>query len=150
MKRKYLTIFLISIVGIWLVWFLLKPAEPQNQATVKIGNTIYKVDIADTEVEREQGLSGRPSLARDSGMLFVFPEKRPYAFWMKDMQFPLDFIWIADNQIADMTASVPVPSGNNLPTYQPQVPVDLILEINAGEIKKQGFQIGQKVDIKLK
>ena len=144
MKRKYLTIFLISIVGIWLVWFLLKPAEPQNQATVKIGNTIYKVDIADTEVEREQGLSGRPSLARDSGMLFVFPEKRPYAFWMKDMQFPIDIVW------ADVDGKVITIASNVAPdtypkSFFPSAPARYVVELPAGFAAANGIVEGGQI-----
>src|SRR3954471_24776165 len=52
---------------------------------VKLGSTTIQVDISDTEALREQGLSGRTSLAENEGMLFVFPTPGPYGFWMKDM-----------------------------------------------------------------
>ena len=52
------------------------------------------MDLADTPEKRFQGLSGREILEEGTGMLFVFQEERQHTFWMKDMRFPLDMIWI--------------------------------------------------------
>lgn len=61
---------------------------------VLIGGKKIRVDIADTVVTRTQGLSGRTSLAETDGMLFVFENADRYGFWMKDMNFAIDIIWI--------------------------------------------------------
>ena len=63
--------------------------------TVLIGNVLYSVAIADTPASRELGLSGRTSLKSHEGMLFIFPEDGQYAFWMKDMRFSIDIVWIS-------------------------------------------------------
>src|SRR3989344_9082121 len=55
------------------------------------------VEVADSEVERAQGLSGRKVLAEQTGILFVFPTAEQHAFWMKDMNFALDIIWLDKN-----------------------------------------------------
>ena len=77
------------------------------------GEAIYAVDLAVTSGERQQGLSGRETMAEDAGMLFVFEEEQPLAFWMKDMRFPLDIIWI-DGQcrLISVAADVPTPPPN--------------------------------------
>jgi len=61
---------------------------------VEIGGSKIKVEVADSSSERMQGLSGRDSIKEDEGMLFVFPYADIYPFWMKDMKFPIDIIWL--------------------------------------------------------
>ena len=63
---------------------------------VKIAGTKFKVDLALTPNAREQGLSGRKELKKNEGMLFVFNNMGKYSFWMKDMNFNIDIIWIHD------------------------------------------------------
>ncbi len=83
-------------------------------------------------------------------MLFVFEEPGVYPFWMIEMQFPLDFVWIgADCTVVDLTENVPLPqAGENpgdLPRYRPAAPVQYVLEINAGEIESAGIDAGDAV-----
>jgi uncharacterized membrane protein (UPF0127 family) len=61
---------------------------------VKIAGKIIKVDLALTSEAQEQGLSGRNNLKEDEGMLFVFNHMGKYPFWMKDMNFAIDIIWL--------------------------------------------------------
>src|SRR5690349_12394377 len=63
---------------------------------ITIDNATFSVVVAKTPEEREKGLSGRDSLAQNSGMLFVFDHPDTYTFWMKGMKFPLDMIFIKD------------------------------------------------------
>lgn len=105
------------------------------------------VDIADTPQLRSQGLSGRPSLDPRAGMLFVFEEPGNYTFWMIEMHFPLDFVWIGEDcVVADLTEDAPPQqpgqSPSDLPRYRPAAPVKYVLEINAGEIELAGISTG--------
>ena len=68
-----------------------------NTGRIKIDGILFNVDVADTKEEREKGLSGRKYLDRNSGMLFVFPDNGNHGIWMKDMNFPIDIIWISEN-----------------------------------------------------
>lgn len=123
-----------------------KPPVP----TIVIRDKTYQIEIADSDNERVKGLSGRDQLASESGMLFVYETKDRYSFWMKGMRIPLDFVWIADSKIVDLSENVQVPlTDTYTPIIQPKVAVDKILEINAGEIKKNGFQIGDTVQLVL-
>jgi uncharacterized protein len=117
---------------------------------VSIGDAQFTVDVADTVQERSQGLSGRPSLAPGTGMLFVFENPGVYTFWMIEMQFPLDFVWIgADCAVVDLTEDAPPPqpgqSPGDLPRYRPAASVQYVLEINAGEIESAGIVAGDAV-----
>ncbi len=119
-----------------------------THSTVQIRDATYQVDVADEDSKRAQGLSGRTSLDQNQGMLFVFDTKAAYSFWMKDMKFPLDFIWIDGNKIADLTENVAIPlTDTYTPSFHPNASVNKVLEINAGEIKLHGFQIGDQVSI---
>ena len=105
---------------------------------MKIGDGIYWVDLAVTPEERAQGLSDRPSLHANAGMLFVYDADGQRAFWMPRMNFPLDMVWIrADCTVAGVTADVPHPDPatplSDLPRYPSNEPVRFVLEINAGQ-----------------
>ena len=70
---------------------------------IKIKEDIYIVELALTEEEQYKGLSGRESLAEKEGMLFIFKEEKSPYFVMRNMDFPLDFLFIdKDNKIIDI------------------------------------------------
>lgn len=112
-----------------------------------VGNTVITVEKSDTPAAREKGLSYRKSLPADSGMLFTFPGSQIQTFWMKDMNFPLDFIWINNYRIVNLTENVrpPTQTGGSPSIISSAFPVDWVLEVNAGFIKTHLIQIGDTV-----
>ncbi len=101
------------------------------------------VEVAVTGAEQGQGLSDRPSLAPDAGMLFPFsPPARP-PFWMLRMHFPLDFIYLNGGRVVELKANV---SHTSLKPFAPQQPVDAVLEVNAGYIASHGIKVGDAAD----
>ncbi len=122
-------------------------AAPTTQ--VKIGTKTFQTELATTPQQKATGLSNRPSLPQNAGMLFVFKPKEIPAMWMKGMEFPIDFVWISDGKVADVSsnAAVPAPGAttDDLIVYRPKAPVDYVLEINAGQADK--FNIGDIVEI---
>lgn len=84
-------------------------------------------------------------------MLFIFEEEQRLRFWMKDMRFPLDMIWIdAECRLVSISRDVPTPppssDDSNLPRYGPGIDVRFVLEINAGEAAGLGLNIGDGVE----
>jgi uncharacterized membrane protein (UPF0127 family) len=65
-----------------------------QRANVAVASTTISVEIADTPCKQVLGLSGRATLAKDTGMLFVFPSETSHGIWMKDMRFPIDIAWL--------------------------------------------------------
>ena len=117
---------------------------------VRIGDALYVVDLAVTPEERAQGLSGRSSMDAERGMLFVYDEDGPRTFWMPDMHFPLDMVWIrADCTVAGVTADVPNPPldtpRDQLTLYPSAGMVRFILELNAGQAAASGIEAGGAV-----
>jgi uncharacterized protein len=109
---------------------------------IKIHEHIFTVEMAITPEERSKGLGYRDNMPQDYGMLFVFRQKAMHSFWMKEMRFPLDFIWIDGNRIVDITRGVPVAAGDTIPVYYPRVPVNKVLELNSGAVKNLGISAG--------
>lgn len=122
-----------------------------TNATAKINNQTFKVDVADEPNEWQRGLSGRDSLDEDAGMLFLFKTTDYHNFWMKDMKFPIDIIFIKDDTVVSVVknAKPPTSKNDNLPLYKPEQPIDRVLEINAGLSDKHKIKKGDKVEIKL-
>ena len=127
------------------------PADESGAAIVSIGNATYSVDLAISPEERQQGLSGREQMGLDAGMLFVFEGERPLAFWMKEMHFPLDIIWIdAQCRLIEVAKEVPPPlpgtSNDEIPRVQSPLPARYVLEVNAGEVTREGLKPGDIVE----
>lgn len=97
--------------------------------------------MADSDQERQQGLAGIDQLLENEGMLFVFDQPGRYAFWMKGMKFPLDFVWIKDDQVIEITEKV----GLEQMEIRPKQAVDKVLEVNSGFVGRQKLKIGDKV-----
>jgi len=138
----------ILIAGAGAVAFLMWQHIPPNETptapdaktgyattSVTIGTTTLTALIADTPQKRRVGLSGRNTLAQDTGMLFVFPDSDIRSFWMKDMLFPIDIIWIdTQKEVVHITRGATPDSYPQ--TFPSLTPVQYVLETNAGTVKK--------------
>ena len=116
---------------------------------VIIGDERFSAEIATTDIEKSTGLSGRKSLPKKNGMLFVFQNYPAPAFWMKGMEFDLDLVWIDLNcTVVSITLNVPSPKSmksENIRTYESSKPAHYVFEINAGEVTKYGIEVGNPV-----
>jgi hypothetical protein len=122
-----------------------------GRGTVVIDDRLtVAVDVAATPETREKGLSDRPVIGPGEGMVFLFPAAELYAFWMKDMHFPIDILWISEGQLVDMTTDVPpaVP-GQEIPRYAPKFPADTVLEVQAGFAERHRLAPGMKVSVRI-
>lgn len=117
-----------------------------NRDALLIGKNEILVEVADTELLQSVGLSGRDYLGENEGMLFVFDISEQYAFWMKDMRFPIDIIWISeDKKVADITKNL---TPESYPAqYTPIVPVSLVIEVNSGWVDGHDVKIGDMVTL---
>jgi|SRR3989344_2621811 len=127
----------------------LAPSVPDDIPQVKIGNKTIPVEIKQTKEEIKTGLSGRRLLNKDSGMLFIFNAPAIYQFWMPNMHFPIDIIWINQGKIVDISHDVPTDFDPAAPIfYKPQQPAQYVLEVNAGFSADHGIKIGDVVTFK--
>ncbi|TSC78472.1 MAG: peptidase S9 prolyl oligopeptidase active site domain-containing protein [Parcubacteria group bacterium Gr01-1014_33] len=124
-----------------------------DEYRVQIGARVFAVEIARTAESRSRGLSGRESIADDQGMLFLFENEDLHGFWMRDMKFPIDIVWIRQGRVADIKENVPVPtadaSAQELPVYRPSDPADMVLEVAAGAGARFGIKKGDEAHFAL-
>lgn len=142
----------LVLVALLLIWqFVFHQANPAlKSGEVKIRDAIFSVEVASTTLEQARGLSFRPSLPENQGMLFVFGTSSVQNFWMKDMHFPLDMIWIGGNKIVGFVQNaVPEPDKAiwSLKIYTSPDGVDKVLEVNAGTVLQDNIQVGDLVQI---
>jgi hypothetical protein len=95
-KNIFIAVFVVALFVTFL-FLIPKKHDIAEITSVQIGGQNVKVDLALTALAQEQGLSGRMSLAENQGMLFVFDTPGKYDFWMKDMNFPIDMIWLGED-----------------------------------------------------
>jgi uncharacterized membrane protein (UPF0127 family) len=111
-------------------------------ATLRVGGQNYALHIVTTAAAQQKGLGGRASLSQQEGMLFAYRSEAVRCFWMKDMHFPLDIIWLnEDKQVVHMQPNI-VPS-----TYPdefcPNPLAQYVIELNAGEALRADIRTGQ-------
>ena len=154
MKWHIMIIIVVCIVvifcGVFLLWHAViskTPNPPLPSGEITIGKNVFTVEMATTTLEEARGLSFRTSLAEGTGMLFTF-QPDIQNFWMKDMNFPIDIIWIANGRIAGFAENAPPQPGAQLwelTIYTSPKGVDRVLEVNAGTVAKDGINVGDTV-----
>ncbi len=104
-----------------------KLRSDRSLTSVTVEGIAYRVRVADSPIERARGLSGTASLSNGEGMLFVFEKLGIYGFWMKDMNYPIDIIWINEKwQVVGTSKNL---SPDSFPTvFYPPEPVRYVLE----------------------
>jgi hypothetical protein len=153
MKKILITYGVLVLVVVLLAFAKFKglnffPTFGGNTAVIN-GHS-YTLLIANDDKSRQIGLSNRKSLDKNDGMLFIFPKKGVYSFWMKNTHIPLDIIWINDNKIVYIQKNAPPQAGKNgnLPVYTPTSEANYVLEINGGETDKYKYKNGDTVILK--
>jgi uncharacterized protein len=115
-----------------------------------VGGVPLTVELAYQPTDRALGLGSRDGLAPGTGMLFLFEGAAPRSFWMRDMQFCIDIIWIENGVIQGAYESVcPEPPGtadSDLASYSSPVPVTYVLEVPAGWLDAYGLGVGTPVE----
>lgn len=116
------------------------PVEPTPLvAETASGERSFTIEIADDNSERSAGLMFRETMDDDHGMLFVFPETREVAFWMKNTPMPLDLVFIAqDGKIRGIRPGEPFSEA----PISPGVPVRFVLELKRGIAERTGLKDG--------
>lgn len=139
------TVVVLFVLVILLTIFLSR----QVGTTVKAEGETFKVKVAKTEKEKQVGLSETKKLGEKDGMLFVFNAPEKYSFWMRDMDFPIDIIYIKGDEVVDVIKNAPAPTSSNseLPIYQPSTEADKVLEVNSGIADKYNIKKGTKLEI---
>lgn len=157
LKRGWWFALLLVFVGTIIVvtimvarqpasWTLMTPSNSRYQLTIAASRpstspgTLYYLSAATTDQEQQRGLSGRASMPPNNGMAFVYSGMDTRCFWMKDMRFALDILWLnADQKVTHIETNVQPLS---YPTQYCYV-AKYVIELNAGEVAKSAIKTGQ-------
>lgn len=147
----FFLLFLLLTLFIFALLFIVFRDTKRATPIAIIDGHQFSISIAKSDSEKTLGLSNKKSLPVNEGMLFPFAKAGDYAFWMKDMRFSIDIIFIANHHIVTIFSHVPYPQNatTHLPEYKPTSPADTVLEINAGLSQKYMFREGDSVIIQL-
>ena len=155
MNKKYLLALitlLIIAVGIFTFQDSNKRLPISAVITTNSGQKI-KVRVADTDKRRQLGLSYFTNLPQDEGMFFLFDKSGLYPFWMKDMNFPLDIIWLkktGDNQFQVVHTVENILPSTYPESFASQGVADAVLEVNSGASTVYNLIPGKKLWISFK
>jgi uncharacterized membrane protein (UPF0127 family) len=113
---------------------------------IKIGSQTYTIEIAATHQSRARGLMRRDAMAKDHGMIFVFPKVELQSFWMKNTRIPLDLIYLdASGRVVSIHRLEPY----NLKGVTSPEPIKYAIELNRGQVSVAGVKPGDLIQIPL-
>ncbi len=147
MKTLFIVVVLVLASFILSGSPFISPNDPVNDIfetelrSFYFKSTSIEVAIADNQKTRRTGLSNLEYLPQERGLLFVFDNSDTYGIWMKDMNFPIDIIWLDKYlNVVDIHENI---SKDTYPTsFYPKAPVMFILEVNTGFSSKYNVEIG--------
>jgi hypothetical protein len=120
-----------------------------KRSQARIGRLKVDLELADDSYKRAKGLMYRRSMQKAKGMLFIFDSERRYAFWMLNMRFSIDLIWL-DKQlrVVDITRDArPAKSIFRARSYSPSKPAMYVIELCSGVAGSSGIRQGDKISI---
>ncbi len=135
-------VVVISLLSLWNYW-----QSHQSTLTVKVNDQVIKVELANQPSDWYQGLSNRAKLCADCGLLFNFPDKQIREFVMRQMKFPLDIIFINDQQIIKIAANLPPEDEQAQIIYSSEQLANQVLEVNANYCQRHGIKVGDIISI---
>jgi uncharacterized membrane protein (UPF0127 family) len=129
-----------------------KPAPtppPTGPRVVLPSGAVYRLELAHTPEQQAQGLMYRESLPEKTGMLFLFDDKGVHRFWMKNTMIPLDMVWMdPEGKVLFVSADTPPCKADPCPSYGPESPAAMVLEIAGGKAAKEKVAVGSVLQFK--
>lgn len=135
--------FLVPVFFVLIVCVFLSATGKQYVKLITQNGPIY-LDVARDQKTREKGLSGKDFISFNHGMIFEFEASGQYCFWMKDMNFPIDIIWLnSDKEIIKISNNIKPESFPE--QFCPESPAQYVIELQSGEAANNNLVVGQKL-----
>ena len=111
---------------------------------------VLQAEVMVNDEDRAMGLMFRPSLPIDRGMIFVFETADFHAIWMKNCKFPIDIVWLDEAKtVVHVAESVPACKADPCPSYTPLRRAAYVIELNAGQARREKAVVGATVRFEL-
>ncbi len=147
-KHLFVVVVLSALFMLSIVLFVGRPADClggyRDDMTIKAGSYSLIAERADTDQSRQTGLSDHECIPEKTGMLFVFEKADLHGIWMKDMNFPIDILWIdSTKKIIHIEENV---DPNTYPkVFYPPTPASYVLEVASGEVERAGLKLSDQL-----
>ncbi len=138
-KSIFIVVILLVIALLCLAIFFAKTNN--NIAKVQIGDVNYSLELVSTDATRQQGLSEKPNLEPNTGMLFDFKQNGYWQIWMKDMNFAIDILWL-NNQKQVVGVKQDALPQNYPESYGAEQQSQYVVELPAGSVNERNIKIG--------
>ena len=143
LKKKGNKRLIISFIFLLILLLSLLFLNNNSINEVCFKEKCFKVEIANNEIERSQGLMFRQNLSENEGMLFIFPKEDNYSFWMKNTLIPLDIIWLDSSyKVVYIKENTPPCATKTCEAYTPDKKAKYVVEVNGGWVKKREVLVG--------
>lgn len=116
---------------------------PSSTNCLQLVDSCINLEVADTPAARTLGLSNRESLLENNGMLFIFEQSAEQCFWMKDMKFSIDMIWLNDRKVVTKIEKNVAPE--TYPANFCAANTKYVIELSAGSAENHSITVGQKL-----
>ena len=127
----------VIAVAAGIIYVIHEMAQPK--VTVRLGDGVFTARVAMTDKARTKGLSGAKQLPEDKAMLFVFEEDDKHGVWMKDMNIPVDVVWLDQKRRVIHTMSGVSPKSYP-EVYRPDRPARYVIEFASGTVKDKAIR----------
>jgi uncharacterized membrane protein (UPF0127 family) len=125
-------------------------AAPETTPLSLPSGRVLEVELLVSDHDRAMGLMFRRSLDPGRGVLLVFERSGFHGIWMKNCRFPIDIIWIdEDRRIVHVAENVPPCREDPCPVYETLRRALYVLEVNAGQARREGAVVGARVSFEL-
>lgn len=138
LAHKYWPVILAALLCALLLvaWFT------PRQDRLTLGTKTYRFELADTNQERQQGLSGRAGLPHNKVMFFDFGTIEPQCMWMKDMRFAIDMVWLSPEYRVQHIEENVAPETYPKSFCSPKSDSAYVVELAAGQVQANGVKVG--------
>lgn len=141
-----------KIIGLILISLALTGCQKQASSITQtcFENNCLSVEIAQTSKEKTTGLMNHTKLQQDRAMLFVYDKPRQIGIWMKNMDFPIDILWLDENLdiVHFVKNAPPCQPDQQCQSYVNQIPAQYVLELSPGLIEQFSLELGQTAEFK--
>jgi uncharacterized membrane protein (UPF0127 family) len=121
----------------------------QPKIRVQLGDGVFNAKIATTDAERQKGLSGVTSLGESEALVMVYSADSAWPIWMKDMEVPIDIVWLDKNKkVVDIVRDVSPDEGTDV-THIPKAKARYVIEFAAGVTAKKMIREGSQATFEL-
>ena len=139
--QSKLLVFTLILINFFIFSYQKKILTEELKWKVNESKTL-RLEISDNFHKRKIGLMNRQFLEKNKGMIFIYDNLEPVNIWMYKTFIPLDIIFLKKNKITKITPNAKPCLDLPCKLYPSSEPVDMIIEINAGQAKILNLKVG--------